>query len=174
MPLKLSLLDGTVATETSGLRYKIKIRTAEKYDEGNEIEGYTSADYNIFVTNVVPRVDTVYMGGIWQPELNADGKLIMAGQAAVGVRKVFTYVPADGEVDADLTNGTFTAKWTFYDGAGFTTNVVGSPYEVQVPYTFVNGGRQRVTVELQDKDLHDLGAMKLDAFIEKLQGELDA
>ena len=160
VPLKLSLLDGTVATETSGLRYKIKIRTAEKYDEGNEIEGYTSADYNIFVTNVVPRVDTVYMGGIWQPELNADGKLIMAGQAAVGVRKVFTYVPADGEVDADLTNGTFTAKWTFYDGAGFTTNVVGSPYEVQVPYTFVNGGRQRVTVELQDKDLHDLGAMK--------------
>ena len=36
------------------------------------------------------------------------------GQAAVGVRKVFTYVPADGEVDADLTNGTFTAQWTTY------------------------------------------------------------
>ena len=160
VPLKLSLLDGTISTETSGLRYKIKIRTAETYADGNEIEGYTSADYNIFVTNVVPRVDTVYMGGIWQPEMNADGKLIMAGQAAVGVRKVFTYVPADGEVDADLTNGTFTAKWTFYDGAGFTTNVVGSPYNVEVPYTFVNGGRQRVTVELQDKDLHEAGAMK--------------
>ena len=159
VPIKLTLLDGTVSTETSGLRYKLKIRTAEVYDQGNEIEGYTSTDYNIFVTNVVPRASTVFMGGIWEPE-EVDGKLVMGGQAAVGVRKVFTYVPADGEVNADLADGTFTAKWTFYDGAGYTTNVVGSPYDVEVPYTFVNGGRCRVTVELQDKDLREQGALK--------------
>ena len=152
-PLRLKFLDGTAMTAEQGLQYKLKIRTAEIFEDGHEIAGYASPDYSVFVTNALPRVDTVYMGAR-TPEYDYEtGRLVMWSSATVGVPTVFTYRPADGEVAADLTNDTFTARWTFYDGWGYTTNVVGSPSGVSVSYRFVQTGRARVTVELRDKDM---------------------
>ena len=160
--MKLNLLDGTVDSASRGLRYRLRLRTAEVLEEGNDLEGYTSEDYTLYVTNVVPAVSTVRIGGMWEPAPAADGRLVMESGAkvAVGVGKIFTYEPVASEVNADLTNGTFTAKWNFYDGNGYTTNVVGSPYAVTVPYTFQTSGRKRITVELQDKDVRAEGELK--------------
>lgn len=165
----LTVLDGNAATE-AGLDYAFVIRSENSLTTGQVIEGYGSDTITLIATNVVPRVESAKMG-IWDV---ADGETC-EGTASVGVTKQFSLTPDGAEVDADLYAGwgpdaegvmsvtneatAFRALWTFYDGAGFSTNVYGSPYQ-SVPYTFVNPGKVRVTVQLQDKDLRAAGENK--------------
>ena len=161
----LDIKDGCNESE-AGLDYSFVIRSENSLTSGQVIEGYGSDTFTIIATNVVPTVENAKMG-IWEVENNGT----VEGTAAVGVSKMFSLTPADTEVDADLYAGldedgkvvdpktAFLAQWTFYDGVGFSTNVYGSPYQ-SVPYTFVNSGKIRVVVQLQDKDLRKKGETK--------------
>ena len=148
-PIEITFLDGKPST----LQYAAVLRSAEKIEDGDVIGGFATRMLTLSVSNVVPRVTKVAMGGT---PFETNGGLHPT-KVAQGVLTDFQLRGVAEPSELDRTNAEFTVEWSFYNQAGaqlYTTNTVGDPYAdaSKVQYAFPQSGTNSVTVRVKDKD----------------------
>ncbi len=148
MPTYLALRDGW---PNCALSYKVIVRsTPDPNDDTNIIADWDSDVITLNVTNAVPSVLSVSM---------MDGAFIYGtsggmAQAVVGIQNVFE-VEAYDPSDIDLEDDGFETIVRFYENGSVskTVTLYGNPYGQQIPHAFSAIGRNKMTVQVYDKDM---------------------
>ena len=142
---ELSLLDGNCSA-----LYEVVICTTDAYDSSKEAS-YVSGQCALNVTNVIPTIRSVSMGG---SSVKVSGGT-MSKQIALGIPKTFTVdIDDPGLLDLEATgDDSFLVQWKF--SGGEWQNMTGNPSAKSISNAFATPGTHEVVVRCQDKDMRE-------------------
>ena len=140
---ELSLLDGNCSA-----LYEVVICTSSSYSKEREAS-YVAGQCALVVTNVMPTIRSVSMGG---SSVKVSGG-VMPKKVAQGIKKAFAIDVQDpGRLDLEASgDDAFCVKWNF--GGGDEVYVWGNPSTNSISRVFTTPGEVEVTVQCQDKDM---------------------
>ena len=129
--------------------FEVVLCTTSTYDASKKATSYSFGQLQLSVTNVVPRVKSVSMGGT---TVKTNGG-VMSKTIAMNVNKTFRVdvaEPSSRDLEATGTDA-FEVQWKF--GAEDWQSVTGNPNTSSVSYMFTTPGEHEVTVRCRDKDM---------------------
>ena len=140
---EISLLDGNCSA-----LFEVVICTESTYSAAKEAS-YVSGQCTLNVTNVVPTIRSVSMGG---SSVKVSGGT-MAKQIALGIPKKFTVdIDDPGLLDLEATGtDSFLVQWKF--SGGEWQDRPGNPSTTSIENAFATPGVHEVVVRCQDKDM---------------------
>jgi hypothetical protein len=160
------LVDGRTGAANSQFSYKVELRNAQVYQDGEPVTSYMCKNtLSLKSSNVIPKVISVMMG---LNETNGDGYFEDI-VVAMGVPQKFTAnvdEPGTYDLNTALDTEKFQVRWLFstpgYSAQGPTNGdpngvIAGNPELNQAEFAFTSAGRWTVTVELRDKDMSGWG-----------------
>ena len=159
----IKLLDG--CEDSSPLSYSIVLRTDRDLNKGIVVGGYATSDLELYVENVQPKINSVWMGADAD---NLSDEVTVSGGTfesviSKGATKTFSLAEIGCITDAkaDL-NSTEDVEWlwrfTNKSGSGSKAVRGVSPLnKIATSYTFAAAGTYTVTVQIKDKDMDSYG-----------------
>jgi len=177
----LKMIDGCSSVASSQFRYKVILRTASSWEDGEDISSYLCKNtLTINSANVIPSVKYVQMNGSRSQQVSQSGETVKVKFPADDTiyQTFIVKVDEPGTFDKTTTalKDRFQVRWTVEDGDGFPLDppegcdasgiTYGNPDEIVISNRFTYASKYKVIVELKDKDMDDFGNGKLDEVFE--------